>query len=107
MATANEAAAVKFLKDRSNFENFYIREDELNRAGYLLLERDALKVAVEVFKLNTIRFPDSWNAFDSLAEAYSRAGKRGLAIQNYKKTLDMNADNDAAKKRLEELIKQK
>lgn len=105
--TESEAAAIEFLKETSNHKTFYIREDELNRAGYLLLERDAARVAVELFRLNTIRFPNSWNAFDSLAEAYSRSGKRDLAIENYKKTLEMNADNDAAEKRLKELTNQK
>jgi Flp pilus assembly protein TadD len=34
--------------------------------------------------------PDYWNAYDSLGEMYARAGDKQLAIQNYRKSLQLN-----------------
>ncbi|MCK5827431.1 tetratricopeptide repeat protein [Candidatus Bipolaricaulota bacterium] len=40
-------------------------------------------------------FPDAcWNTHDSLAEAYAVVGERDLAITHYKKSLELNPDND-------------
>ena len=35
-----------------------------------------LEQAIEIFKLNTQLFPESFNTWDSLGEAYSTAGKK-------------------------------
>ena len=46
--------------------------------------------AISVFKLNVDMYPESWNAYDSLGEAYLNAGKKELAAKYYKKALGMN-----------------
>ncbi len=35
-------------------------------------------------------YRESWNAFDSLGEAYMKAGNKELAIENYEKSLKLN-----------------
>ena len=50
--------------------------------------------ALELFEMNVRLHPNSWNAYDSLAEGYESAGKTELAIQNYEKSMQMNAKND-------------
>ena len=45
-----------------------------------------MKVAVE-------EYPGDWNAYDSLAEFYARAGKKQLAIENYTKSVELNPRN--------------
>ncbi|MEM8736188.1 MAG: serine hydrolase domain-containing protein, partial [Planctomycetota bacterium] len=62
--------ALEFARYNADSPKFYVHEQEMNRAGYLLMEEDRLNVAIELFKLNVLRFPESWNAFDSLGEAY-------------------------------------
>jgi Flp pilus assembly protein TadD len=55
------------------------------------------------FKLNVEFNPKSWNAYDSLAEAYMQAGEKELAIANYKKSLELNPGNTNATDALKKL----
>jgi len=59
--------------------------------------------AIEVFKLNAEQFPKSFNVWDSLGEAYYRAGKVEEAIKNYEKSLQLNPENEGGKRMLEEI----
>jgi len=79
-------------------------EPELNTLGYRLLQGKKLKEAIEVFKLNVEAYPEGFNTYDSLGEAYMVSGNKELAIQNYKKSVELNPENTgavAALKRLE------
>lgn len=79
-------------------------EPEVNRLGYVLLQRGRVTDAIEVFLLNVEEYPKSWNVYDSLGEAYAMHGDRDLAIANYKKSLELNPQNTngaEALKRLE------
>ena len=38
---------------------------------------------------------ESWNTYDSLGEAYAKAGDTALAIQNYEKSVQLNPKNEA------------
>ncbi|MDM7922835.1 MAG: serine hydrolase [Pyrinomonadaceae bacterium] len=75
----------------------------VNRAGYGLLEEKKHAQAIEVFKLNTILFPRSSNAFDSLAEAYTETNNKPLAIENYKKSLQLDPTNAHAERMIKRL----
>jgi len=61
-----------------------------------------LKEAIEVFKLNVEAFPQSFNVYDSLGEAFAAAGEQELAVKNYEKSLELNPKSqsgiDALKK---------
>lgn len=65
-------------------------EGELNIYGYQLLQQGHNDKAIEIFTLNTQRFPKSANTFDSLGEAYAAKGDKNNAIKNFKKALSMN-----------------
>jgi CubicO group peptidase (beta-lactamase class C family) len=80
-------------------------EPELNRLGYNLLRSGKVKEAIEIFKLNVEAYPQAFNAYDSLAEAYMAGKERELAIQNYKKSLELNPDNTNATEALKRLEK--
>jgi len=75
-------------------------ENDLNMAGYKLLELDKFDDAIALFKLNVHMFPDSWNVWDSLGEAYARNGDKEAAIENYKTSLELKPENENAKKML-------
>ncbi len=62
-------------------------EQQLNAHGYQLLAEDKKSEAIEVFKMNVKRYPDSWNVYDSLADAYDQNGNDKEAIANYKVAL--------------------
>jgi len=80
-------------------------EGFLNTLGYELLTEKQYGAATEVFIKNVKLFPNSANTYDSLGEAYMKAGNKELAIKNYKKSLELNPDNDNAEKMLEQLRK--
>jgi len=80
----------------------------VNRIGYRMLQsRNASDItkALSFFLLNIKNFPDSYNAFDSLAEAYEVFGDKANAINNYKKSLKLNPNNENALIKIENLNK--
>lgn len=50
-----------------------------------------------MFQLNPDRFPKSANIWDSLAEAYMKAGDKIMAEKYYNKSLELNPHNQNAK----------
>jgi CubicO group peptidase (beta-lactamase class C family) len=78
-------------------------EADVNAWGYRLLEAEQVKEAVEVFKLNVRLYPHSANTYDSLAEAYEEAGDKASAIENFKRSLELNSKNNNAVERLKKL----
>jgi len=59
--------------------------------------------AVRIFSVNAEEYPQSYNVYDSLAEAFMVAGKREDALKNYRKSLQMNPDNTNAAERVRKL----
>jgi tetratricopeptide (TPR) repeat protein len=68
-------------------------EVDVNNLGYQLLGGGKIDDAIAVFQMNTELYPDSWNAWDSLAEGYMNKGDTKLAIQYYTKALGMAPEN--------------
>ena len=73
--------------------------DELgiNDLGYRYLQANKHGMALEVFGYNVRAFPDSWNVYDSLGEAYLKKGDKAKAIENYRRSLKLNPDNSGAR----------
>jgi dienelactone hydrolase/predicted negative regulator of RcsB-dependent stress response len=88
------------LKDNPDFK---LNEAAVNLWGLDLMEKNHLTEAIELLKLNVQVFPGSSNAYDSLGEAYMKAGQKQLATDNYKKSLELNPENDNAKEKLKAL----
>ncbi|HEX7334562.1 MAG TPA: hypothetical protein VF290_23880, partial [Pyrinomonadaceae bacterium] len=78
---------------------------ELNTLGYRLLRTGKPREAIEIFKLNVEAYPQAANPYDSLGEAYMTVNERELAIQNYKKSLELNPGNSGAVEALKKLEK--
>lgn len=81
-------------------DSYALSEHEMNQGGYNLLQNGKVKEAIEVFRINTEAFPESWNTFDSLGEAYMVDGQKEKAIENFKKSIEMNPDNTNGKEML-------
>ena len=79
-------------------------EGLVNVMGYEMLysEQDVDK-AIELLTLNTVNYPESFNVYDSLAEAYMVNGDESLAIANYEKSLELNPNNQNAVEKLRAL----
>jgi Flp pilus assembly protein TadD len=56
-----------------------------------------------MLKINADLFPDSWNVYDSLAEAHMKNGDDAQAIRLYEKSLELKPDNQNGKDMLERL----
>ena len=88
------------LKDQPDFK---LDEEGVIQWAYDLMEKNHLPEATDLFKLDVQVFPVSWNGYDGLGEAYMRAGQKQLAIDSYKKSLELNPANDNAKEKLKVL----
>jgi predicted alpha/beta superfamily hydrolase len=88
--------------------NFRPPEYLVNQLGYRMLQRGNDKDksnALEFFILNVENYPKSSNSHDSLGEAYETLGDTQKAIENYKKSLELNPGNKHAGMKIKELGK--
>jgi tetratricopeptide (TPR) repeat protein len=63
------------------------------------------KEAIQLFQLNTAAYPNSANAYDSLADAYEAAGEVKLALETGEKCLKVLAKAGAPDALREQLVK--
>jgi predicted alpha/beta superfamily hydrolase len=68
----------------------------VNQIGYQHLFADEVDKAIEVLKIQVERYPASANPYDSLGEAYERAGKLDLAVPMYEKAAAIGKQNNDA-----------
>jgi len=100
-----EAAAAKFNELWNNRAlDLDHTEGDMNNLGYKYLGEERYDEALMVFKLNVDAFPQSWNVYDSYGEALMKSGDTEAAITNYRKSVEMNPDNDNGKQMLEILL---
>jgi dienelactone hydrolase len=79
-------------------------ESNLNNLGLqLVFNPKTAQKGINVFLFATAIYPQSSNLFDSLAEAYLHLGDKKSAAINFKKSLELNAQNQNAIDRLKEL----
>ncbi|NER14883.1 serine hydrolase [Leptobacterium flavescens] len=86
-----------------NNSKFKLSEIDLNTKGYEMIKRGFYEKAIDLFTLEVLFFPGSYDAYDSLGEAYMKNGKDKKAIANYQKSLELNPENTNAKEKLTEL----
>ncbi len=81
-----------------------IPEVNLNTLGLqLVFNPNTSEQGINIFLLATKLYPNSANLFDSLAEAYLFIENKEKAIENFKKSLGLNAQNQNAINRLKQL----
>ena len=100
----NGIAFYDSLKSKDS-RNYDFSEPQLNSLGYKLLSEKRSKEAIEIFRLNTIVYPESSNGFDSLGEAYYNTGDIATAIQCYEKALRLDPANLSSINMLKKLKK--
>jgi len=76
---------------------------EFNAYGYMQLAAKNTIEALNVFKLNTMIYPDNAALFDSLGEAWATAGNKTAAISAYEKALSLKPADENVKKKIEAL----
>lgn len=106
--SGDEGAIALFNKiKKGDYNNYHLSvvEGHLNALGYELLENNKTKEAIEIFKYVVLEYPESFNVYDSLGEAYMKNGDIQMAIENYKKSLELNPENKNAREMLKRLEK--
>jgi imidazolonepropionase-like amidohydrolase len=99
-----DAAIKQYRELKSNQAAAYdFNENEFIGLGYGLLHMKKFREAIEIFKLSVEAYPQSYNAYDSLGEAYMDNGDKELAIKNYQKSLELNPGNANGVEKLKEL----
>ena len=100
MTLRKYSEAVKLFS--ANAEEFKMRfmkfEYYLTMAGYEMLSAGDIQNSLQIFELLTEIYPQSWNAYDSYGEALVQAGKTDEAIANFKRSLELNPENENGKK---------
>ena len=80
-------------------------EVEVNAYGYQLMGQQKVDEAIAMFEKNVKDHPTSWNAYDSLGEAYGVKGDRKKALDNYTKAMNLTTV-DIQKTRIAATIEQ-
>jgi CubicO group peptidase (beta-lactamase class C family) len=82
---------------------FTIPQTDLNDLGFIMIGRNKKKEAVEIFKYDVEAYPNDGDAYNGLAQAYEENGDKQLAINNYKKSVELNPQNNFAADRIKQL----
>jgi CubicO group peptidase (beta-lactamase class C family) len=93
--------ALKDYRERRNGK--LIDESNMNQLGYALINMKRIDDAILLFEQNTVDYPQSWNVWDSLAEAYMDKGDKQQAIADYEKSLQLNPGNTNGAEQLKKL----
>lgn len=106
MVNNNSEIAVRKYYDikENSIEKYFVSEGEFNSLAYGLLQEKRIKEAIELLKISVIVLPESSNLYDSLGEIYLTNGDKGLALESYRKSVELNPNNISGKKVLEKLI---
>jgi tetratricopeptide (TPR) repeat protein len=105
IAGGDSAAALRVVEEASRdvANRFRSPEADVNALGYRLLRAGRVPEAIEVFRVNTLAFPESANVWDSLGEALLAAGRRDEAIAAYRRALAIDPEFASATQALERL----
>ncbi|MDQ0065645.1 serine hydrolase [Chryseobacterium lathyri] len=96
--------AIDFVKKEQTVNpEFKPKEDEINNWAYRMMANDQKEEALEIFKLNVYLFPKSWNAYDSYGEILLKMGDKDKGIEMYRRSIELNPENENGKKVLEKL----
>jgi CubicO group peptidase (beta-lactamase class C family) len=88
---------------KANPKDHAIDEAELNFQGYTQLENGNKKLALDIFRVNTILYPNSSNVYDSYGDAQRANDDNKGAVDSYKKALKLNPGSEGTSKKLTEL----
>ncbi|PKP23933.1 MAG: hypothetical protein CVU06_05820 [Bacteroidetes bacterium HGW-Bacteroidetes-22] len=91
-----------FTRDIRLIRTFSNKVSDIGRSW---MGKGNYKAAIGVYKIKAKLSPDSWNAYEELAEAYMRNNQNDLALTNYEMSIKLNPNNEAVKKQIEKLSK--
>jgi tetratricopeptide (TPR) repeat protein len=101
------AATTLFNTLKADTAHYFLDEQALNICGLQLLFDGYREQGLDALQLNTLLFPNSWNAYDSYAEALLLNGREQSAITMYKKSIAMNPENRGGREALRKIMEAK
>ncbi|MCR8966024.1 serine hydrolase [Brevibacillus halotolerans] len=97
-------AALKYCSCNKNaIEEFFVNEGECNSIAHEWSKEKRFDKAIEMLTASIIAFPDSYVLYDSLGKMYRLSGEDQLAIKSYRKSLELNPENEKTKLAIKEL----
>ena len=94
---------IQFFNEIKDDKSYYVKEQEMNNASYELLQSNKEEHAAEVLKLGISYFPNAFNLYDSYGEVLLKLGRENEAVDNYKKSVELNPNNKNGIRVLKEL----
>ncbi len=97
--------AIQYFETQKFFnENiFFFTETQINHIGYDFLKDNRFEDAILLFELNLKTFPNSFNVYDSYADALMKVGRYEESKRYYLKSIELNPNNENGKLKLREL----
>jgi hypothetical protein len=89
-----------FQKQKPDFK---LDEGALSSWSDELMDDDKVHEAITLLKLGVQMYPESSGLYLSLGDAYARSGQSRLAVDCFRKSIEKDSDNGAAKKKLMDL----
>ncbi|WP_055667319.1 serine hydrolase domain-containing protein [Desnuesiella massiliensis] len=81
-------------------EAYYVNADSFYYIAYELLERKKIKEAIELLKISIMLFPEKSGLYHALGDMYLESGHKELALDSYRKSVELNPDNMNGKKKV-------
>jgi tetratricopeptide (TPR) repeat protein len=104
--SVDEIIVVINQQDREN-PKYHISEYQINELSYYFIKtKKQNKEALKLLELNIAIHPDAFNTYDSYGQCLLLLGDTKNAIKAYKKSLELNPENENAIKVLSELNKE-
>ena len=89
---------------KNNPSSRSVSERDINSIGYRAIRDKEYQKAIEIFKLNVTLYPESANVYDSLGDAYWQVRDSVNALENFKKVLTLDPDNERAQRFVKDYI---
>jgi CubicO group peptidase (beta-lactamase class C family) len=100
------AAIGEYFRLKNDTRHFVVPgRDYMIGHGLRFAELGDYDNAILIFKAVVSEYPESWEAYNGLGEAYLQKGDRPSSIQSFKRALELNPENAVAREKLKELEK--
>ena len=91
---------------KTDTAGYILVENDMNNLGYEFMEHGHLSEALITFELNTRLYPQSDNVFNSYGDGLLKSGDKTGAIAMYRKSLEINPNNEDSVKALKAITGQ-